>query len=57
MSPPGPEMREDFLDLSGSSRKDAGNNEIMEMMRSIKKEYGRKGAEMGKQQQIREEFF
>ena len=38
MSPPGPEMREDFLELAESSRKDAGDNEIMEMLRSIKKD-------------------
>ena len=38
MSPPGPEMREDFPELVKSSRKDAGNNEIMEMLRSIKKD-------------------
>ena len=38
MSPPGPEMREDFPKLAESSRKDAGNNEIMEMLRSIKKD-------------------
>ena len=38
ISPPGPKMREDFLELAESSRKDAGNNETMEMMRSIKKD-------------------
>ena len=38
MSPSRPEMREDFPELAGSSRKDAGNNEIMEMLRSIKKD-------------------
>ena len=38
MSPPGHEMREDFPELAESSRKDAGNNEIMEMLRSIKKD-------------------
>ena len=38
MSPPGHEMREDFPELAESSRKDVGNNEIMEMLRSIKKD-------------------
>ena len=38
MSPLGPEMREDFLELAESSGKDAGNNEIMEMLRQIKKD-------------------
>ena len=38
MSPPGPEMREDFPKLVESSRKDSGNNEITEMLRSIKKD-------------------
>ena len=38
MSPPGSEMREDFPELAESSRKDVGNNEIMEMLRSIKKD-------------------
>ena len=37
MSPPGTEIREDFLKLAESCRMDAGNNEIMEMLRSIKK--------------------
>ena len=32
MSPPRPQMREDFPELVESSRKDAGNNEIMEML-------------------------
>ena len=38
MSQLGPELREDFPELSESSRKDAGNIEIMEMMRLIKKD-------------------
>ena len=38
VSPLGPEMREDFPELGESSRKDAGNNEIMEMLRSIKQD-------------------
>ena len=38
MSPPGLEIREDFPKLAESSRKDAGINEIMEMLRSIKKD-------------------
>ena len=38
MSPLGPEMREDFLELAESSGKDAGNNEIMEMLRQVKKD-------------------
>ena len=57
MSPPGPEMREDFLVLSESSRKDARNNEIMEMLRSIKKDMEERELKWEKQQQIREEFL
>ena len=38
LSHSGPESREDFPELAESSRKDAGNIEIMEMLRSIKKE-------------------
>ena len=38
MSPLGPEMREDFPKLAESSRKDAGNNEIMEMLIQIGKD-------------------
>ena len=38
LSHSGPELREDFLELAKSSRKGAGNIEIMEMLRSIKKD-------------------
>ena len=38
LSHSGPELREDFPKLVESSRKDAGNIEIMEMLRSIKKD-------------------
>ena len=38
LSLPGPEMREDFPKLAESSRKGAENIEIMEMLRSIKKD-------------------
>ena len=57
MSPPGPEMREDFPKLTESSRKGARNNEIMEMMRSIKKDMEEREQKWEKQQQIREEFL
>ena len=57
MSPPGPEMREDFPKLAESSRKDAGNNEIMEMLRSIKKYMEEREQKWEKQQQIKEEFL
>ena len=57
MSPPGPEMREDFLELAKSSRKDAGNNEIMEIPRSIKKVMEEREHKWEKQQQIREEIL
>ena len=39
------------------SIKDAGNNEIMEMLRSIKKDMEKKEQKWEKQQQIREEFL
>ena len=57
MSPPEPEMREDFLELTESSRKDVRNNEIMEMLRSIKKDMEEREHKWEKQQQIREEFL
>ena len=54
MSPPRPEMREDFPELAESSRKDVVNNEIMEMLRSIKKDMEEREHKWEKQQQIRE---
>ena len=57
MSPPRPEMREDFPELADSSRKDAGNIEIMELLRSIKKDMEEREHKWEKQQQIREEFL
>ena len=57
MSPPGPEMREDFPELAESSRKDAGNNEIMELLRSIKKDMEEREHKWENHQQIREEFL
>ena len=50
MSPLGPEMREDFLELAESSSKDVGNNEIMDMLRSIKKDMEEKEHKWVKQQ-------
>ena len=38
LSHSGPELREDFPQLVESSRKDVGNIEIREMLRSIKKD-------------------
>ena len=38
LRPLGPELREDFSELAESSRKGVGNIEIMEMLRSIKKD-------------------
>ena len=57
MSPPGPEMREDFPELAESSRYDAVKNKIMEMLRSIKKDMEEREHKWEKQQQIREEFL
>ena len=57
MSPLGPEMREDFPELVESSRKDEGNNEIMKMLRSIKKDMEEREYKWEKQQQIREKFL
>ena len=57
LSPPSPEMREDFLELVESSRKGAGNIEIMEMLRSIKKDMEERKQKWEKHQQIREEFL
>ena len=57
LSPPGPEMREDFPELAESSRKGAGNIEIMEMMRSVKKDMEEREQKWEKHQQIREEFL
>ena len=62
LSHPGPELREDFLELPESSRKDAGNIEIMDMvrlikMRSIKKEMKEREDKWEKHQQIKEEFL
>ena len=50
-------MREDFPELAKSFRKDAGNNEIMEMLRSIKKDMEEREKKWKKQQQFREEFL
>ena len=57
LSHSGPELREDFLELGESSRKDAGNIEIMEMLRSIKKEMKEREDKWEKHQQIKEEFL
>ena len=50
-------MREDFLELAESSRKDARNNEIMKILRLIKKYMKEREQKWEKQQQIREEFL
>ena len=52
-----PKLREDFPELAESSRKDAGIIEIMEMLRSIKKEMKEREDKWEKHQQIREEFL
>ena len=57
LSHSGPELREDFLELAKSSRKDAGSIEIMEMLRSIKKDMEEREQKWEKHQQIREEFL
>ena len=57
MSPSRPEMKEDFPELAESSRKDAGNNEMMKMLRSIKKDMEEREQKWEKQQQFREEFL
>ena len=56
LSHSGPELREDFPELVESSRKDAGNIEIMEMLRSIKKDMEEREHKWEKHQQIRKEF-
>ena len=57
LSHSGPELREDFPKLAENSRKDAGNIEIMEMLRLIKKEMNEREDKWEKHQQIREEFL
>ena len=57
LSHSGLELREDFPELAESSRKDAGNIEIMEMLRSIKKDMEEREQKWEKHQQIREEFL
>ena len=53
----GLELREDFPELEESSRKDAGNIEIMEMLRSIKKDMEEMEQKWEKHQRIRDEFL
>ena len=53
----GLELREDFPELAESSRKNAGNIEIMEMLRLIKKEMKEREDKWEKHQQIKEEFL
>ena len=50
-------MREEFPKLAESSRKDAENNEIMGMLRSIKKDMEEREHKWEKQQQFIEEFL
>ena len=57
LSQSGPELREDFPELAKSSRKDAENIEIIEMMRLINKDIEERKQKRGKRQQIREEFL
>ena len=52
-----PKLRKDFPKLAESSRKDVGNIEIMEMLRSIKKEMKEREDKWEKHQQIREKFL
>ena len=57
LSHSGPELREDFPELAENSRKDAGNIEIMEILRSIKKEMKEREDKLEMHLQIREEFL
>ena len=52
-----PELRKDFPEFVESSRKDVGNIEIMEMLRSIKKDMEEREQKWEKHQRIREEFL
>ena len=52
-----PEVREDFPELAESSRKDARNIKIMEMLRSIKEDIKEREQKWEKHQRIREEFL
>ena len=52
-----PKMTENFPEQAKSSRRGEGNIEIMEMLRSIKKDMEENEHKWEKQQQIREEFL
>ena len=52
-----PDMTENFPEPEKSSRRGEGNIEIMEMLRSIKKDMEGREQRWEKQQQIREEFL
>ena len=57
LSQSSPDMTENFPEQAESSRRGEGNTEIMEMLRSIKKEMEEKEKKWEKQQQIIEEFL
>ena len=52
-----PEMTENFPEQAKSSKRGEGNIEIMDMMRSIKKDMEENEHKWEKQQQIKEEFL
>ena len=53
----GPDLRENFTELAESSRRNAGKDEILEMLIAMKKEMKEREDKWEKHQQIREEFL
>ena len=51
------DMRENFPEPTESSRRNEGTTEIMDMLRSMKKEMEEREKKWERQQQIREEFL
>ena len=52
-----PDLTKNFLEQAESSRRGEGNTEIMEMLRSIKKDMEEREQRWEKQQQFREELL
>ena len=52
-----PDLTQNFPEQAESSRRGEGNTEIMEILRSIKKDMEEREKKWEKQQQIREEFL
>ena len=57
LSHSGPNLRENFLEPVDSSRRNAGNAEILEMLIAMKKEMEEREEKWEKHKQIREEFL